>query len=274
MCHRPKAWRRNNFHSLSRPNKARTNQLKEAEMKTYDVTGSEIQSGIEVASLPYPHLTLGEGGNKRATWIALGKRDIEQIIVNRMIPCSMQGEYDSSALPNTCSTEHICEKCGKKYGQWEKPDPFYGLYFRYHPKDGEVIGSRVVEDVGGVALKGENGVPNGRYLIVAPQKGDNRVLVLWRVSSGYRGSASISAGEDVTVIALDSSWHSGRGNLGETAEILVILKPGQELHASRSGRRVQETEAKLVYDGKKITVTFGGDEMNAATADKVEGDYL
>ena len=126
-----------------------------------------------------------------------------------------------------------------------------------------------------IALKDAEGKPNGKHLIVAPRNGgDDRVLVLWRVGSGYRGSVSITAGEGVTVIASDTSWHSGRGNLGETAEMLAILKPGQVLRASRSGRHVQNTRARLAYDGKTITATFGGEEMEAATADEVEGDLL
>jgi hypothetical protein len=132
----------------------------------------------------------------------------------------------------------------------------------------------VVLDAGIIALKDTEGKPNGTYLIVAPRGGDNRVLVLWRVQSGYRGSAKITAGEGVTVIASDSSWHSGRGSLGETAEMLAILNPGQELRASRSGRRVQDSKAKLVYDGRTISVTFGGEELEAATTDQVEGEYL
>jgi hypothetical protein len=99
--------------------------------------------------------------------------------------------------------------------------------------------------------------------------------VLWRVSSGYRGGASISADEGVTVVAKDTSWHSGRGSLGSTAEILAILKPGQKLTASRSGWRVQETRARLTYDGTKISVVFGDENLFSATADEeVAGDYL
>lgn len=208
-------------------------------MKTYDV-GTEVREGIAVNLEPYPHIVLGEGGHKRATWIALGKRDAKSIIVRTPI---LEDRWDSES------------------GKYEKKDT------------GRTLNQ--VKDVSVIALKDAEGKPNGKYLIVSPHNGgDNRVLVLWRVSSGYRGGASISAGEGVTVIASDSSWHSGRGNLGETAEMLAILKPGQELRASRSGRRVQDSKAKLVYDGKTITVTFGGEEMEAATADEVKGDLL
>ena len=194
-------------------------------MKVYDVCETEVSGGVEVVLEPYPHIVLGEGGHKRATWIALGKRDTESIIVRTPI-----------------LEDHTMNK---------------------------------ISEVSVVALKDDDGKLNGKYLIVAPRNNnDDRVLVLWRVSSGYRGSASISAGEGVTVIARDSSWHSGRGNLGETAQMLAILKPGQGLRASRSGRRVQDTSAKLAYDGTNISVTFGGEEMEAATAEKIDGDYL
>lgn len=94
-------------------------------------------------------------------------------------------------------------------------------------------------------------------LIVLPRnKNDNRVLVLWRVKSGYRGSASINAPEGVKEIAQDSAWHSGQGNLGETAEILAILEPGQHLEAHISGRRVQENRARLSWDGETIAAVF------------------
>ncbi len=188
-------------------------------MKTYDVKGAEVSKGIVIVLEPYPHIVLGEGGNKRATWIPLGKRDAEFIIVRT---------------------------------------PF----------------TAQIEDVSVIALKDAEGKPNGKHLIVAPRNGgDNRILVLWRVSSGYRGSASISAGEGVTVIASDFSWHSERGSLGETAEMLAILKPGQELRASLSGRGLKETEGKLTYDGA-IKVIFGGEEMEDAMADEVDGDLL
>lgn len=184
-------------------------------MKVHDVYNG-ITDGIKVVSEPYPHIVLGDGGNKRATWIALGKRDADAIIEN----------------------------------------------------DG------TVKDVGVIALRDANQQPTGKYLIVAPRGHDNRVLVLWRVLSGYRGNAEIVAGEDVTVVAADKAWHSGRGNMGETAEMLVILSPGQGLTATRSGRRLEQTKAKLVYDGQEIVVTFGDDSLEAATAEEANGEYI
>lgn len=177
---------------------------------------------------PYPRIILGEGGHKKATWIPLGKRDAESIIVR--IP------IEKGDNPRTIP---------------------------------------VIQNVSIISLKDENGQPNGKYLVVAPKNGsDDRVLVQWNVSSGYRGSARITGGEGVTIIATDVAWHSGRGNLGETAECLAILKPGQELIASVSGRRVQNPKGKLSYDGKVITVIFGGEELDVATTEKIEGDYI
>lgn len=185
-------------------------------MKTFDISSSEVRGGIAVTSKPYPHIVLGEGGHKRATWVALGKRDADAIV-----------------------------------------------------HDGKIT------NVGVIALKDEGGKPNGKFLVVAPRNGgDNRALVLWRVPSGYRGSAGITAGEGVTVIASDSSWASGKGSLGETAEMLAVLKPGQELTARRSGRRVETTRARLTWDGKTVQVEFGDENLFAALDEEVEGEYL
>ena len=160
-------------------------------MKVFDVHESTVHEGIQVAMEPYPHIVLGEGGHKRAAWIALGKRDAESIIERTPI---MERRWNSE------KSEYEMVDTGRK--------------------------SAKIKDVGIIALRNkETGELNGKFLIVAPRNGhDNRALVLWRVSSGYRGSASISAGEGVTLIASDSSWHSGRGSLGETAETLAILK--------------------------------------------------
>ena len=250
-------------------------------MKAYDVHGTEVQAGIPVVQEPYPHVVLGEGGHKRATWIALGKRDADSIIRPRRLPCPRRNESETvykAELLAEKQAPRVCDKCGEAYGEWTPQKHWGGSQYwtRKHPNTGEVDGPACVHDVGVVALKDKNtGESNGKFLIVAPRPGhDNRVLVLWRVSSGYRGSASISAGEGVTLIATDSSWHSGRGSLGETAEVLAILKPGQELTAHRSGRRVQETRARLVWDGKEIKVTFGDEALFAATSEEVEGEYL
>ena len=235
-------------------------------MKAYDINETKIQAGIPVTQKPYPHIVLGAGGHKRATWIALGKRDTESIIRPRRVPCPNRGRthYGEVLVGDELPK---CEECGERYVQNDR--------YSRHPDTGEVDGPLCVHDVGIIAVKDKSGEPSGKFLIVAPRPGhDNRVLVLWRVSSGYRGSASISAGEGVTLIATDSSWHSGRGSLGETAEVLAILKPGQELTAHRSGRRVQETRARLVWDGKEIKVTFGDEALFAATSEEVEGEYL
>jgi hypothetical protein len=139
---------------------------------------------------------------------------------------------------------------------------------------GQIVVEGKIADVGVIALKDAEGKPTGKYLIVAPRGVDDRILVFWSVSSGYRGSANITPGEGVTVIAKDVAWHSGRGNLGEDAEILAILKPGQVLKASMSGRRMQYTKAVLTYDGASVSVIFGGGEMEEALVDTVEGEYV
>lgn len=247
-------------------------------MKAYMINNDAVEKGIPVTMQPYPLIELGRGGHKRATWVPLGKQDAEKIIVNRMKPCPMQGQYDFNQDftddPSTKPETHICEHCGQQYGDWRKAS---GNYFaRYHPKAGEVFEAKVVADVGALALKDKvSGAPTGKHLIVAPLPGnDNRILVYWSVSSGYRGGASISAAEDVLVIARDEAWHSGKGATGSTAQILAVLKPGQELQASRSGRRMQQTRGRLQWDGKEIKVTFGDENLFVAQSDNVDGDYV
>jgi hypothetical protein len=244
-------------------------------MKAYDVNGSDVQSGIPVKSQPYPLIALGEGGNKRATWIPLGKRDVESIVKPRMVACPNQGMQEYHYGEDEPSAEQkLCEKCGKHYSPWGAGATTSSYQRRSHPREGMVKNIDVVEDVGVIALNDQaTGKPNGKFLIVGPRNG-NRILVLWRVSSGYRGGSSISAGEGVRVIASDSAWHSGRGATGETAEMLAILESGQELHAQISGRRVQQTRARLRYDGEKITVQYGDSGMYAAEAEEPQGEYL
>lgn len=187
-------------------------------MKTFDIAGNTVVEGIAVVNAPYPHVLLGEGGNKRATWVAIGKRDIATIV-----------------------------------------------------HEGKVT------DVGVIALKNEDGTPKGTHLIVAPHGSEDRVLVIWRVRSGYRGNANITAPatDGVTIIDSDKSWHSGQGNLGETAEVMAILKPGQKLLAVRSGRRLEQTHGMLVYDGNgEFEILFGTETMYSATTDEFVGEYV
>ncbi|UZE93126.1 MAG: hypothetical protein IB617_03145 [Candidatus Nealsonbacteria bacterium] len=185
-------------------------------MKCFKTIEDQICVGIPVDQNPYPHVTLGEGGHKRATWVSIGKRDVDII--------SSQGK---------------------------------------------------ILRAGVIALRDkETKELTGKFLIVAERPtADNRILLLWRIKSGYRGSAGINADRNVQVIAIDSSWHSGGGALGETAEILVVLNPGDELRAHRTGRRVENKNYLLLrYDGKNIEVKIG--DENIIDNGNYEGDYL
>lgn len=241
-------------------------------MITFDVSKEKVGRGIAISLTPYPHVVLGFGGNKPATWIPLGKQDSARIVKTPVLPCPRRGSNEHSYDKSAPEVRTVCRECGVAYDPWVKDDVI--TYRSVHPQSGEVHGSPMIEDVELIALKDEKGDLNGKFLIVAPRGDDNRVLVLWRVPSGYRGDAKITPGEGVTVIATDSSWHSGQGNLGETAEMLAVLQPGQELYATRSGRRLQDTKAVLAYDGEKLSVVFGGDELDAAITDNANGEYL
>jgi hypothetical protein len=231
-------------------------------MKTYDVNGREVTAGIKVAMEPQPHVVLGAGGNKNATWVAIGRRDAGTIIVRPDIPCPKQGDSDFTTNPATCAAQHRCDQCGEMYDSWKASTPPFN--YRYHPKAGTVPGPEMILDVGSMQLD------SGKMLIVTPRP-SNRVLVLWRFKSGYRGGADITAGDGVKVVATDKAWHSGRGNKGETAELLAIMEPGQELHAKRWGRNLEETHARLRYDGTNIIVEYGDESL---FVDEAQGKYL
>lgn len=191
-------------------------------MKTFTVRGKEVTPGIDVYLAPYYHLVIGDGGHKKATWVALGKNDAKVI--------------------TTINEEQITGVC---------------------------------YDVGVLSLKDrETGKPTGKYLIVAPHGdgSDNRILVCWSVASGYRGSANILADEKILVVARDKAWHSGQGNLGENAEIIAVLHPGQSLVAEISGRRVQETRARLLWNGKELTEEYGDESL--LLSDEPEGELV
>lgn len=206
-------------------------------MKTYTTRETTVTKGIEVCPTPYPHITLGEGGHKRATWMALGKRDAEKLMIPTQIPCRHRG---------TTGPE-VCLDCGtpaEKVAEW--PPQVW-----IHPsKEGFIDGPLKVEDVGVLQLPERENQPP-RYLIVAPPFSESdRILVFWSLSSGYRGSASITPGEGALMIAKDSAYHSGQGNLGESAETLAVLSPDQYLEGRISGRRIQSPEWRLTYLGE------------------------
>jgi len=187
-------------------------------MKCYTITKDQVSPGITIGEKPFPRIIIGDGGNKRATWIPLGKRDESRIV---------------------------------QVGD----------------------GISTVEDVGIIALRNDAGEPDGRYLIVAPRNShDERVLVLWRVRSGYRGDATISAPEGAVVVGHDSAYHSGRGSLGATDEMLTVLRPGDTLIAKISGRRVQCNRARLTWTGDDFEIVFFPSDSDPDS--EVDGDYI
>lgn len=188
-------------------------------MKCYTVSGSSEVKNIKINAAPYPHIAIGDGGNKRATWIPLGKHDASTIV-------------------------------------------------------GEDDGYEVITNVGLIGLRDkETNEPDGRYLVVAPRnRDDERALVLWQVSSGYRGGAHIESPDGVRVVSYDHAWHSGRGSLGETAEMLAVLAPGDTLTAEITGRRVQENRARLTWTGSEFEVLFY--PADADPDAQPEGDYI
>ena len=206
-------------------------------MKCIEIQEAVEQNGIPVEREPYPHVVLGEGGHKRATWIPLGNRDADAMIKRVAVSVEV----------------------------WKNKE--------------DVEEEERILDAGVIALRNKKTKElTGRYLLVKPHNPDNkpdtRVLVLWRVESGYRGTADIEAlDERVVVVGYDHAWASGRGALGETAEMLAIVLDGARLSARISGRRVQLTRAILQNDGGKISVVYGGQELLDAI-DDTDGDEI
>jgi hypothetical protein len=51
-------------------------------MKAIYVDFQSASKGIAIDTEKYPHITLGAGGHKRATWVGLGSRDADSIIAD------------------------------------------------------------------------------------------------------------------------------------------------------------------------------------------------
>lgn len=109
-----------------------------------------------------------------------------------------------------------------------------------------------VRKVGVMPIEGEE-FP----LIVEPDsrlKHDNRALVLWRVGSRGPGFVFIatSAVRDVWVLGCE---HALQTDGSETVEVLVVLKPRQELQAFIRGDG-REVRGCLTWDGRRVRVKF------------------
>lgn len=195
----------------------------------------EVFHGIPVAMQPFPHLALGEkkgDAKKRGTWIPLGKRDADQIVVVPKLPCPYR--VDGYAEGATCS---IC-----RVSLIPRP----GFAVSQHPDEGEVNGSPVVMDVGITPLQG------GKHLIVAPRRGDDQVVVLWCVSGQHAGTY-VEGRQGATLVAQGSGWLSGRAARGVVYQALAVVEPGGELYARATGKTVV-WEKILRWDGEKISV--------------------
>lgn len=195
-------------------------------MKAFTIKDTNATEGIQVDMTPYPRVVLGEGGNKRATWIPIGRRDQPRLLNENNI----------------------------------------------------IMGADVAR------------TQKGTMLLVAPRPADgrDRALVLWKITSGYRGGAEIHDNprgeQDLlhwqsnrakkpeecdgywvwrnrdTLVAQDVAYHSGRGALGETHEALAIMNPGDTLWGRRTGRHVQSPYLRLKYLGEGKFEIFEGDK--------------
>ena len=195
----------------------------------------EVQKGIPVVMEPFPHLALGEkkgDAKKRGTWIPLGRRDADSIVVVPKLPCPRRVEgYAEGASCSVCGVALV-------------PRP--GFLMNQHLEEGEVDGSPVIMDVGIIPLQ------DGKHLVVAPRKSDDQALVLWCVSGQHAGTY-VEAGQGATLMAQGSGWLSGRAARGVVYQALAIVERGGELRARATGKTVV-WEKTLRWDGEKISV--------------------
>lgn len=230
-------------------------------MRALDIHGGSVLPGIAVETDPSPRVVLG-GRFCQSTHVALGWEDAERLLAGRrLVPCPNRGQVEEKTYYyKQFSPSRQCGQCGISYSSWvNQRRPGLATWTRDHPMDGCVEIS-VVTDAGVMPLYGRDGKPNGRYLLVKPDpriEDDSRTLVCWRFPSGDFGASRIVAPQGVRVVAQGVRRLEGP-RFGEVAEMMAILKPGQELRAHRSGSC---THAALRWDGGKTLCPyrrFGG----------------
>ena len=191
-------------------------------MKCYTVDGETIKNYIQVYNDPYPHVALGNGGNKRATWIPVGKRDFG--IIEKI--------GDSKQVAHVITDANVIIVGEKKT--------------KLIVKDNAAANNNVM-----VLWKVESGYRGGAGIqtTLTPQRNADGIIPY--VAEGDRETVP-----GVQLTAKDDAYHSGQGSLGLTAEALMILSPGASVEAGRSGRRVQTDRARLTWDGSELKVLY------------------
>ncbi len=238
-------------------------------MKAYEVFETKIKEGIPVIKSPYPHIALGNG--KTGSRIAIRKSDADILIRPRLLACPDQRETIFTSDPRCAKENYICKECGQKYEAWEKVNSGWRCK---HPNKGKIEGPLCIHEVEIMAVKNKERAEFTGYLIVAPRSStDKRALVLWKVP-GFSGSITIFWNKEVILIANGSRLSSRKDLTIEITEVLAILKPGQKLIARRQWHQPQKSYGQLFWDGKELSVIFGGKEIFIIDDKEIEGEYL
>ena len=147
---------------------------KEEKMKSYrvfTVSSGSVTEGAEISTLhlkgagvDIPAIIIGEEGRGRSTGVL-------PVVNPPMIPCPDRGK-------EKWSSSDTCEKCGMPLS--EKKENGY----RQHGNDGLVRGRLMFAEVG------QTKVNKPKLIARSSANSDEKVIVVFRTSGGYRGSAS------------------------------------------------------------------------------------
>lgn len=188
-----------------------------------------LQKGLTVKMDPYPHVEMGNGFR-----IGLSSRDTKSLVVKEMRP-ETDREMAVRMLPQQQGWSINNEKWAAETGERQQIS----------------TGRLVVLECDCIELKDKNtGKPSGKHLIVAEKEKSQNVFVLWRIPSGFRGDSRLEE-SDVKILATNKTG----GALGRTLQVLAILKPGQSIVVTRSGRKIEgATTVTLSWDGENLKI--------------------
>lgn len=90
---------------------------------------------------------------------------------------------------------------------------------------------------------------NGEPAISYSGRESENILVLWDVRSSFGGTVELSVPDDVQVVTQQESIHADGQSYVRGIEILLILKPGQSVRASRTGISNLHPQSVLSFKG-------------------------
>ena len=92
-------------------------------------------------------------------------------------------------------------------------------------------------------------------MVLRPAPAPSTVYLV-EISSGYRGSSSLTNISEGEIVAQGDAFHSGQGSLGSTAWAVVNGGESITVQGRRTGRRIDKNEISLTLyaDGRKEEV--------------------